>query len=112
MALDAYNAPIQKTEYGFPRSVISGELAGSASAAQMPNIQAFLVNFKAVSSNAGDVYIGGQGVTVVDGTTDATTGLELAASEQTGWIPCENLNQFYRICDNAGDNLTYIALQR
>lgn len=89
-----------------------GELQGSATALQMPDIAAKLVRFKAVSSNVGDVYIGGAGVTVVDGTTDVTTGLELAAGDETGWIPVPegNLNAFYRICDNAGDDLTYMAL--
>ena len=92
------------------RTVKSGELAGSTSALVMPTIEAYLVNFKAVSSNVGKVYTGAAGVTKVDGTTDVTTGFELGAGESTGWIPCGNLNQFYRICDNAGDDLTYMAI--
>ena len=67
--------------------------------------------FKAVNSNAGDVYIGASTVTVVDGTTDTTSGYELAAGEETGWLPVNNLNLFYRICDNAGDDLTYLVLE-
>ena len=92
------------------RTVKSGELQGSVSALQGPNVECYLVNFKAVSSNAGKVYIGGSGVTIVDGTTDTTSGWELGAGESTGWIPCGNLNQFYRICDNTGDDLTYLAI--
>jgi hypothetical protein len=72
--------------------VVSGELQGSASAVQGPDIACLQVTFKALASNAGNVYLGGAGVTVADGTTDTTTGL------------------VYRICDNAGDDLTYIAL--
>lgn len=92
------------------KQVRSGELAGSATALQLPDIPCSMVMFKAASSNAGNVYIGGAGVTKVDGTTDATTGLELAAGNNTGWIPVSNLNVFYRICDNAGDDLTYLAV--
>ena len=92
------------------RTVASGELAGSATALQMPDIACTMVKFKAVNNNAGNVYIGGAGATVVDGSTDATTGLELDAGEETGWLMASNLNIFYRICDNAGDDLTYLAL--
>ena len=91
-------------------TVVSGELAGSATAVQMPDIVCKLVNFKAVNGNAGMVYVGGPGVTVVDGNTDTTTGFQLDADAETGWIPCINLKYFYRICDNAGDDLTYIAV--
>lgn len=88
----------------------TGELQGSASALQMPNVKCYMVRFKAESSNAGGVYIGGSGVTVADGTTDVTTGFALEPGDDTGWIPVDNLNRFYRICDNAGDDLTYMAL--
>lgn len=91
-------------------TVASGELAGSVTAIQMPNVACRLVKFKAHYDNAGRVYIGGSGVTTADGTTDITTGLQLSAGEETGWIPISNLNLLYRICDNAGDDLTYIAL--
>jgi len=94
-----------------PTSVVSGELAGSATAVQMPDIDCQMVMFKAVGDNAGNVYIGISGVTVVDGTTDVTTGWELDASAETGWIPISNMNRLYRICDNAGDDLVYMAVK-
>ncbi len=87
----------------------SGELAGSASAVQMPNIPCTTVRFKARSDNAGSVYIGVSGVTAPDGTTDTATGFELDAGDDTGWMVCTNMNQFWRISDNAGDDLTYLA---
>lgn len=90
--------------------VQSGELAGSASAVQMPDIPCRMVIFKAQIANAGNVYIGGPGVTAIDGTTDITTGIELDAGEYSPWFEVPNLNVFYRICNNAGDDLTYIAL--
>lgn len=89
----------------------TGELAGSASAAQMPDVDCSFVNFKAAYDNAGNVYIGKSGVTKADGSTDTTTGLQLDAGQETGWLPTGgNLNTFYRICDNAGDDLTYVTL--
>jgi hypothetical protein len=91
-------------------AISSGELAGATSATQMPAIPAQWVKFKAAYDNAGRVYIGASGVTVKDGTTDTTTGLELSAGEETGWLPADgNLNTYYRICDNTGDDLTYLA---
>ena len=88
----------------------NGELAGSASAVQMPDISCNMVNFKAVLSNAGNVYIGFvSGVTVVNGTTDTTSGFELGPGDETGFIPVDNLDRFYRICNNAGDDLTYLS---
>jgi hypothetical protein len=94
--------------------IATGEIAGSATAAQLPSVVAKQVNFKAARSNAGNVYIGtASGLTVADGTTDITTGFELDAGEETGWIfvPGENLNSFYRICDNAGDDLSYMVIR-
>lgn len=89
---------------------ISGELQGVTSATQLPNRACTYLKLKAQSSNAGSVYIGGSGVTLPDGTTDITSGLELGPGEETGWMPVQNLNMFYYICQNAGDDLTYLAL--
>lgn len=87
-----------------------GELAGATEATQCPNVACTIgVRLKAAYDNAGRVYIGVSGVTKKDGTTDTTTGLELNAGDDSGWLPVSNLNQLYRICDNAGDDLTYIA---
>lgn len=91
-------------------TVKSGEIAGSASALQLADIACRMVKFKATNSNVGDVYIGPSGVTVPNGTLDATSGLELQPGDDSGWILIENLNKLYLICDNAGDDLTYLAL--
>lgn len=91
--------------------VKSGEVQGSATAAQLPDIPCRAVAFSALSSNAGSVWLGGAAVTVADGTTDTTSGLELQAGDMTQFIPVPNLNLFYRICDNAGDDLTYMAVE-
>lgn len=91
-------------------AIACGELQGSATALALPSVPCIMVRFKALISNAGNVYLGGAGVTKQDGTTDVTTGLELCPGDDTGWISIDNLNRFYRICDNAGDDLSYLAL--
>ena len=99
---------IEYTAYGVG---YTGELAGSATAVQMPNIAARLVKLKAVASNAGNVYIGfNNSVSKPNGTTDGHTGFELAPGDDSGWWPIDNLNRLWRICDNAGDDLTYSVL--
>lgn len=91
--------------------VRTGELQGSATALQLPDIPCRMVWFKAEAANAGNVYLGfSSAETVVDGTTDVTTGIQLDAGDLIGPIPVMNLNYFYRICDNAGDDLTYICV--
>jgi len=91
--------------------VVSGEVAGSATADVFPTVASQMVLIRAHSDNAGKVYIGVGGVTKADGTTDTTTGLQLAAGESTPWLPISNLNLLYRICDNAGDDVTYLVLR-
>lgn len=77
---------------------------------QGPDVPCVMVKFKATTGNSGNVYIGGVDVTKPDGLTDTTSGFELDAGVETDWIPVSNLNKIYRICDNAGDDLVYIAL--
>lgn len=91
--------------------VVSGERQGSATAVQLPNIPAELVWITAQDDNAGDVYLGGAGVTVPDGTTDTTSGIQLEAGDTIGPLPIANLNLLYIICDNAGDDISYLVLR-
>jgi hypothetical protein len=88
--------------------IVSGELVGVTSATQLPDIPCNRVTLKAEAANPTFVYLGGAGVTKKDGSTDATTGLQLDASEQVT-LEISNLNLLYRICDATGDVLTYIA---
>lgn len=87
-----------------------GELAGATTATVMPTITANWVKFKAQIDNAGNVYVGFSDVTKSAGTEDATSGWQLDAGDETPWMPCQNLSDFYRICDNAGDDLSYMAM--
>lgn len=89
--------------------VASGEVAGSLTAAQMPNIPvAGAVLIQASPTNVGNVYIGGPGVTKPDGSTDTTTGIGLAAGEVLQAMPVDNLNRYYFISDNVGDDVLYM----
>ena len=51
--------------------VAVGEMTGSASAKQLPAQAGRFATIRAFPANANPVYIGGPGVTVPDGTTDA-----------------------------------------
>jgi len=91
--------------------VQTGELAGSTTAVQFPDIPCRMVWIKAQIANATNVYIGtSASVTLAAGTTDVTSGLELDAGEMIGPIPIHNLNMLWRICDAAGDDVTYMAV--
>lgn len=90
--------------------IVSGERQGSATAVQLPNVSGSLILITALSSNAGNVYIGAAGVTVPNGTTDTTSGIEIVPGGSTPWIPLPNLNLLYMICANAGDDITYMVL--
>lgn len=90
--------------------VKSGERQGSATAVQLPDVAGSLIYITALASNAGNVYLGAAGVTVPNGTTDVTSGLELTPGSMIGPLPADNLNRFYIICDNAGDDITYLVM--
>lgn len=93
-------------------TVVTGELAGATSATQLPNIPAKMVRIKANWANANRVYIGySSGVTIPNNTTDTTTGFELSARDDTGWLPIDNLNRLWRICETAGESLTYMVIR-
>lgn len=92
------------------QGVKCGEIQGATGATQMPNVPIKLVRFTALSDNTGSVYIGGPGVTVPNGTTDTTSGLELQPGDDTGWMPMSNLNQLYYICGDITSGMTYLAL--
>ena len=79
--------------------IVSGELIGVTSALQLPDIACNRVTLKAEASNPTFVYLGGAGVTKKDGSTDATTGIQLDAGEEVTLY----------ICDATGDVLTYVA---
>lgn len=61
--------------------VATGERDGSATAVAMPDIACRFVSIRAQAGNAGNVYVGVAGVTVPNGTADATSGWPLDAGE-------------------------------
>ncbi len=106
----AAGAPVTVTTDPVYATIATGELAGSATAVVNPTVACRLVMFKASYDNVGRVYIGISGVTVANGATDTTTGLQLSPGESTPWLPISNVNLTFRISDNTTDDLTYIAL--
>jgi len=99
-----------REEPGTFATIKTGELAGAITATRMPDITCYQVKFKALVNNDGNVYIGGEGVTVANGTTDTTSGWELDGGQETEWLRVDNLNVFYRICTNDTDDLVYMAM--
>ena len=93
-------------------TVISGEIQGGETRKQLPDIPVSMVKIKALSDNAGSVYIGGSEVTVPNGVTDENAGYELDANDVLDWIPITNLNQLWMITDNNGDDIVYIAFRK
>lgn len=90
----------------------SGEESGDATnPKQLSDVPCRMVMFVAPNTNTGDVYLGTSTTTVVNGTTDVTSGYELKASAQTPWLPASNLNLFWIKCDNDTDDILYMALE-
>jgi len=75
----------------------------------MPDVPCARIKIKALNDNSGNVYIGGEGVTIAGSTTSSTVGFQLDAGEDTGWIEISNLNKFWMITDNNADDVCYIA---
>jgi hypothetical protein len=91
--------------------VLTGEISGSVTAKQLPDVGGIqMVQFVASTSNAGNVYLGSEGVTKPDGTQDATAGIPIPAGYSTPLYPIQSLSLFWIICDNAGDDLVYMAV--
>jgi hypothetical protein len=100
----------RRTEHIQYNKVLSGEIQGATSATQCPDISCRAVTFKALSTNVGYVYIGGPGVTKADGTSDSTSGVEMAPGDWLQFNPTDNINIYYYICDNTGDDFCYLAM--
>lgn len=86
----------------------TGSRAGSATVEQLAVDQpCSTVLIKAEVANAGNVYIGKSGATK-DPTTDTVTcGYQLDAGQEVRLF-VGNLNEIYYVCDNAGDDFTFL----
>lgn len=91
--------------------IATGLVKTTAAAVQMATIDCRMAQIKSAAGNTQTHYIGGPGVTAPSGTADTTTGWPLAAGEETGWIPVENLNQLYIIGGTAGESLYYMLVE-
>jgi hypothetical protein len=88
----------------------TGEIAVGTSIVAGSDVACRFIRFIARATNTGYIYVGGATVTAPDGATDVTTGLELGASGDTGWIPTDNLSRFGFIASAASQALTYMAI--
>lgn len=100
---------VSATAYSAPSN---GYVSVGTSDVQMPSLACSYLQIKALKSNTGTIYVGtGSGVaSTVTGSTNTTTGLELAASETTGWMPVSNANLFYLIASAASQGVTYAVM--
>lgn len=93
-------------------TVITGEVQGGITAAQLPAIECALIKIKALRSNSGNVYLGSSSaVTIAGAVTSTTMGYELDAGEETDWLPIDNLNKLWMITDNNADDICYLVLR-
>ena len=97
------------------KTTYTGEVLGSTDAAQMPTQTYRWGYIKAESGNSGSVFIGSSSDVEAFGSTDTNTtgGLELDAGDVIilDMFPPDlhsNLNEFWYICENAGDDFTYM----
>lgn len=102
-------------EYALDK-VLTGEIRGIGwKAVQLPDIACVMVNIKAKASNADNVYLGNVNVTranLAGDATNETTGFELDAGQETGWIPLSNLKNLYLQALVDDDNVIYMALRQ
>ncbi len=103
-----YNIGGTVTPY-VPTTIACGEIIVGTAAAQFSSVACKNIIFKASKANAGTVYIGGSGVTLPNGTADATTGLQLVAGDDTPEIHIDNLNRFYGIASAAAQTVMYLV---
>lgn len=90
----------------------NGYVAVGTSDVQMPSLACSYLQVKALKSNTGTVYVGtSSGVaSTITGSTNTTTGLELAAGDTTGWMPVSNANLFFLIASAASQGVTYAVM--
>jgi hypothetical protein len=107
----SFGPSVGGTSGGRNVAIRTGMEAGSATAAQFQDRPCSFVNFKAKADNSGNVYIGvNSAVAVAGAATSDVVGWELDAGQETGLLPCTNTSNFYKICDNAGDDILFLMI--
>jgi hypothetical protein len=87
----------------------SGEVSVTTSNQRLPGKRINRVWFQAPKTNGGNLYVGWASATVMDGTTNTTTGWELDKTDTIGPISASNLDEFTVIGTDASDSLIYIT---
>lgn len=102
-------SPIQYMELGG-----TGTSRCTTSAEALPDQPAAkAVLVRALSGNAGSVFVGISTVTNTTGADNSTTGLEIAGGQETPWIPCPpgGLAGIFIIGSAVDQDVTYIWLR-
>jgi len=89
---------LQSRSYAFMKCG-AGQIAGSTSAKQGPNIPCEAVRLAPHPDNSGNAYAGGSNISTIEG---------YPITSDTGWIPITNLNLLYFIMDNDTDHVQYM----
>lgn len=94
---------------------ISGEVAASTTAVQFPTALQSpckrVILVPRANNGTHSPYIGvSTSVTTADGTTDATTGIELSVSSGQLILDVQNTNQLYYICSSTSAHFTVFIL--
>lgn len=79
---------------------------GATDRVRLPNNGCFWCELYAPAGNAGDVYIGGDGVTNAVGTD---VGFPLSPGDTLILKEIQNTNEIYAATDNAGDDIGFLA---
>ena len=89
--------------YSFPFAA-AHRLIGIIARQQMPDVPCEQVVFRAHPSNTGNVYIGGNDVSSVQ-------GIPLEPGDWSPWFPIQNLKILYYVCDNTASHLQYFTVR-
>jgi hypothetical protein len=85
-----------------PKALDIGKITGSFTATQMGDFPCKLLRFKADPGNAGEFVIGDSAVSLF---------FPLEAGDDTGWIPANNMNEYwYGLTSGTTDFLYYWRL--
>lgn len=82
------------------------KVGATTSATQLASTPCRLIRVKADIANTGLVYLGPSGAT----TAGANAYTQLAAGDDTGWIPISNANLLYHIASAGTQNFFWMAL--
>jgi len=103
MSVGSFGYGGNQRSYSFPFAG-AGRLVGIVARTQMPDVPCEQVFFRAHPDNTGDVFIGGNDVSSVQ-------GMILEPGDYSPYIPIQNLNILYYVCENTASHLQYFVVR-